>query len=75
MTSWSGFPPLTAKVPVDEKWSFVGKKEKNGDPGKPADDRRGIAGTTSPSTPTAVWCWRWPSARGRRRWRVRFWRG
>jgi len=40
-TSWSGFPPLTTKVQVDEKWSFVGKKEKNRDPGKPADDLKG----------------------------------
>ncbi len=40
-TSWSGFPPLTAKVQVDEKWSFVGKKQKNCDPREPADDRKG----------------------------------
>jgi IS1 family transposase len=28
-------------VQVDEKWSFVGKKEKNCDPDDPADDRKG----------------------------------
>jgi hypothetical protein len=32
---------LTAKVPVDEKWSFVGKKQKNCDLKEPADDRKG----------------------------------
>lgn len=41
MTSWSGFPPLTTTVQVDEKWSFVGKKEKNCDPQETADDRKG----------------------------------
>lgn len=40
-TSWSGFPPLTTKVQVDEKWSYVGKKEKNCQEGDPADDRKG----------------------------------
>ena len=29
MTSWSLFPPTTAEVQFDEKWSFVGRKEKN----------------------------------------------
>lgn len=41
MTSWSGFPPLTTKVQVDEKWSFVGKKEKNCTPDDPTDDLKG----------------------------------
>jgi hypothetical protein len=39
--SWSGFPPLTTNIQIDEKWSFVGKKEKNCDPDQPADDRQG----------------------------------
>jgi IS1 family transposase len=29
MTSWLLFPPNTREVQLDEKWSFVGKKEKN----------------------------------------------
>ncbi|WP_193619513.1 hypothetical protein [Fimbriiglobus ruber] len=41
MTSWSGFPPLTTTVQVDEKWSYVGKKEKNCDPDRPADRLKG----------------------------------
>ena len=31
-TSWSPFPPRTREVQFDEKWAFVGKKEKNCDP-------------------------------------------
>jgi IS1 family transposase len=31
-TSWSLFPPKTAEVQFDEKWAFVGKKQKNCDP-------------------------------------------
>ena len=37
-TSWSLFPPKTAEVQFDEKWAFVGKKQKNCDPD---DARRG----------------------------------
>ena len=37
-TSWSLFPPKTDEVPFDEKWAFVGKKQKNCDP---ADARCG----------------------------------
>jgi IS1 family transposase len=32
MTNWRAFPPSTTKVQLDEKWSFVGKKEKHCDP-------------------------------------------
>ena len=39
--SWSPFPPTTTAVQVDEKWSFIGKKEKHCDPADPADDLRG----------------------------------
>jgi hypothetical protein len=38
MTSWWAFPPKTRKVEFDEKWSFVGKKEKHCDRSDPADD-------------------------------------
>jgi hypothetical protein len=31
-TSWSLFPPKTNEVQFDEKWAFVGKKQKNCDP-------------------------------------------
>jgi IS1 family transposase len=41
MTSWWAFPPSTCKVEFDEKWSFVGKKEKNCDRSNPADDFQG----------------------------------
>jgi len=34
-TRWRAFPPSTTKLQLDEKWSFVGKKEKHCDP---ADD-------------------------------------
>ena len=40
-TSWSLLPPPTREVQLDEKWSFVAKKEKNCDPTDPADDRKG----------------------------------
>src|SRR5215470_1414961 len=35
--SWRAFPPSTAKVQLDEKWSFVAKKQKNTDPDTEAD--------------------------------------
>jgi IS1 family transposase len=34
-TSWWLFPPATSEVQFDEKWAFVGRKEKNCDPGDP----------------------------------------
>jgi len=40
-TSWSRFPPETREVQMDEKWSFVGKKEKHCDPDDPADAKQG----------------------------------
>jgi len=40
MNSWL-FPPQTREAQFDEKWSFVGKKEKHCDPAKPADARQG----------------------------------
>jgi IS1 family transposase len=40
MNSWP-FPPATREAQFDEKWSFVGKKEKHCDPGEPADARQG----------------------------------
>jgi IS1 family transposase len=39
-SSWL-FPPRTREVQFDEKWSFVGKKQKNCDPLNPADDHKG----------------------------------
>jgi IS1 family transposase len=38
--SWL-FPPQTREVQFDEKWAFVGKKEKHCDPEEPADARQG----------------------------------
>src|ERR1700684_1873595 len=38
--SWL-FPPKTREVQFDEKWSFVGKKEKHCDPAKPEDAHQG----------------------------------
>ena len=35
------FSPQTREVQFDEKWAFVGKKEKHCDPDDPADDDRG----------------------------------
>jgi IS1 family transposase len=40
MNSWL-FPPQTREVQFDEKWAFVGKKEKNCDPSDPADVHQG----------------------------------
>ena len=40
ITSWL-FPPKTRELQLDEKWSFVGKKEKHCDPDNPADARQG----------------------------------
>ena len=39
-SSWL-FPPRTREVQFDEKWSFVGKKQKNCDPLDPTDDHTG----------------------------------
>jgi hypothetical protein len=41
MTSSWLFPPRTREVQLDEKWSFVHKKQKNCDPANPADDHKG----------------------------------
>lgn len=41
MTSWSLFPPQTKEVQLDEKWSFVGKKEKHCDSDNPLDHSQG----------------------------------
>jgi IS1 family transposase len=35
------FPPATREVQFDEKWAFVGKKQKNCDPADPADAQCG----------------------------------
>ena len=35
----------------DEKWAFVGKKQKHCDPRDPADTNKGTTGITSPSIP------------------------
>ena len=37
-TSWWAFPPSTQEVQLDEKWSFVAKKEKHCDRADAADD-------------------------------------
>jgi hypothetical protein len=39
-SSWL-FPPRTREVQLDEKWAFVGKKQKHCDPSNPADDHKG----------------------------------
>jgi IS1 family transposase len=39
-SSWL-FPPQTQEVQFDEKWAFVGKKEKNCDPEDPDDAQQG----------------------------------
>jgi IS1 family transposase len=39
-SSWL-FPPETPEVPLDEKWSYVFKKQAHCDPADPADDNRG----------------------------------
>jgi IS1 family transposase len=41
MTNWWLFPPNTREVQFDEKWSFVGKKEKHCDPADPEDGKQG----------------------------------
>jgi IS1 family transposase len=41
MTSSWLFPPRTREVQFDEKWAFVGKKQKNCDPTDPADAQKG----------------------------------
>src|SRR5204862_4139732 len=40
-TRWRLFPPRTREVQLDEKWSFVAKKEKNCDPVDPKDAESG----------------------------------
>ncbi len=40
-TNWSPFPPRTCEAQLDEKWSFVAKKEAHCDPDDPADARKG----------------------------------
>jgi hypothetical protein len=39
-TSWL-FPPQTREAQFDEKWPFVGKKEKHCDPTRPEDQHQG----------------------------------
>ncbi len=39
--SWWRFPPSTKEVQFDEKWAFVGKKEKHCDDEDPADRHQG----------------------------------
>src|SRR6185437_15804629 len=39
--SWWPFPPNTREVQFDEKWAFVGKKQKHCDPANPDDDHCG----------------------------------
>ena len=41
MMNWFLFPPHTNEVQFDEKWSFVGKKDKNCDPFDPNDEKYG----------------------------------
>src|SRR5260370_8434818 len=40
-TSWWLFPPRTREVQFDEKWAFVGKKQKHCDPEVAADQQQG----------------------------------
>src|SRR5262245_22316520 len=40
-TSWWRFPPRTREVQLDEKWSYVYKKQEHCDPSDPADDQHG----------------------------------
>jgi hypothetical protein len=40
-TNWWRFPPETREVQLDEKWSFVAKKQAHCDPDDPADDHNG----------------------------------
>jgi len=39
--SWRRFPPRTNEVQFDEKWAFVGKKEKHCNCAEPADRQQG----------------------------------
>ena len=39
--NWWLFPPATREAQFDEKWAFVGKKQKHCDPNDPADARQG----------------------------------
>ena len=39
-SSWP-FPPKTREVQFDDKWAFVGQKEKHCDPDDPEDDQCG----------------------------------
>lgn len=39
--SWWLFPPRTREVQFDEKWAFVGKKQKHCNPDDPQDQRQG----------------------------------
>jgi IS1 family transposase len=39
--NWWLFPPQTREVQFDEKWSFVGKKQKHCDPSDPDDAKQG----------------------------------
>ena len=41
MMNWLLFPPLTKEVQLDEKWSFVGKKDKEVDLNNHEDDKKG----------------------------------
>ncbi len=41
MMSWWLFPPNTQEVQFDEKWAFVGKKEKHCDPEQLEDVQQG----------------------------------
>src|SRR5437762_3285463 len=41
MMNWWAFPPNTRNVQFDEKWSFVGKKQKHCDALNPEDDFQG----------------------------------
>jgi hypothetical protein len=40
-TDWWPLPPRTREIPLDEKWSFVAKKQAHCDPTDPAGDRKG----------------------------------
>jgi IS1 family transposase len=40
-TNSSPFPPETREIQLDEKWSFVAKKQAHCDPDDPADDQKG----------------------------------
>ena len=39
--NWWRFPPKTNEVQFDEKWAFVGKKEKRCNDNDPADSQQG----------------------------------